>query len=82
MERISITLEDDLKFELNTQIPKGERARFVANAIRYALEQNKRQQALDYLLSFKPYKGHKDSAETIRDIREERSQIVGQRSKG
>lgn len=82
MERLSITLEDDLKQLLNTQVPKGERARFVANAIRFALEDKKKRQALDYLLALPAYPSQQDSTEVLRDIREERTETVYQRSQG
>ncbi|MEZ5536015.1 MAG: hypothetical protein R3F02_10365 [Thiolinea sp.] len=81
MERLSITLEDDLKHQLDTQVPKGERARFVANAIRHALEEKKRKQALDYLLAFKTYPSPKDSSKILQEIREERTETVYQRSR-
>jgi metal-responsive CopG/Arc/MetJ family transcriptional regulator len=80
MERLSITLEDELKQQLDTQVPKGERARFVANAIRNALEEKKKQQALDYLLAFETYSSHQDSTEILQEIREERTETVYQRS--
>lgn len=80
MERLSVTLEDELKQQLDTQIPKGERARFVANAIKHALEEKKKQQALDYLLAFKSHSSQQNSTEILQEIREERTETVYQRS--
>lgn len=79
MQRISITLDDRLKDQLDSVIPKGERARFVADAIQKALDDWQRQQALLMLENFKRFKVESDSVETLRRIREERADYLVER---
>jgi len=71
MERISIPIDDGLKKLLDAQVPRGERARFVVQAIQTALEERKRKDALSYLLAIKPIKRPQDAVETLRAIRAE-----------
>jgi metal-responsive CopG/Arc/MetJ family transcriptional regulator len=79
MQRISITLDDTLKDQLDNTIPKGERARFVAEAIQQALENWHRQQALTMLQGIKRFKVAKDSVETLRGIRQARVDYLATR---
>lgn len=79
MQRISITLDDTLKDQLDNIIPKGERARFVADAIQKALDDWQRQQALLMLENFKRFKVDNDSVATLRKIREERADYLTER---
>jgi metal-responsive CopG/Arc/MetJ family transcriptional regulator len=79
MQRISITLDDTLKHQLDNAIPKGERARFVADAIQKALEDWQRKQALDMLNNIRRFKVQGDSVEMLRKIREERADYLATR---
>ena len=79
MQRISITLDDALKNQLDSIIPKGERARFVADAIQKALEDWQRQQALEMLKNFKRFKVQEDSVEMLRKIRSKRADYLAER---
>lgn len=70
MQRLSITIDDTIKQELDTIAPKGERAAFVSKAIKKAIEDYHAQQALKKILDFKPYKIEQDSIEILREVRE------------
>lgn len=74
MQRISITIEDHLKAELDNIAAKGERAAFISQAIQKAVDDWHKQQALKIILDFKPYKVKQDSVEVLRELREERAQ--------
>lgn len=76
MQRISITIDDHLKTELDTIAAKGERAAFIGQAIQKAVDEWHKQQALDKVLNFKPYKINQDSVEVLREVREGRIQQV------
>ena len=77
MQRMSITIDDHIKHELDIIAPKGERASFVSKAIKRAIEDWYKQRALDKLLSFKPYKINKDSVDVLREVREGRvNQVI------
>jgi metal-responsive CopG/Arc/MetJ family transcriptional regulator len=76
MQRISITLDDKLKTELDQTIPKGERAAFVAKAIANQLATRGKQQAVDMLKSFPRFRVNKSSVEVVRQIREERAEYL------
>ncbi|SCN47083.1 hypothetical protein BAZMOX_12464_2 [methanotrophic endosymbiont of Bathymodiolus azoricus (Menez Gwen)] len=76
MQRISITIEDDLKAELDNIAAKGERAAFISQAIQKAIDDWHKQQALKKILNFKPYKINRDSVEVLREVRDGRVQQV------
>jgi len=76
MQRISITIDDYLKDELDNITAKGERASFIAQAIKKAIEEWHRKQALEKIMQFKPYKINKDSLDVLEDVREGRIQQV------
>lgn len=76
MQRISITIDDALKAELDVIAGKGERAAFINQAIQKAVEDWHKQQALKTILNFKPYKVSQDSVEILHELREERTQQV------
>ena len=69
MQRISITIEDHLKAELDNIAAKGERAAFISQAIQKAVDDWHKQQALKIILDFKPYKVKQDSVEVLRELR-------------
>lgn len=50
MQRISITIDDYLKQELDNIAAKGERASFITKAIKKAIEEWHRQQALEKIM--------------------------------
>jgi hypothetical protein len=76
MQRISITIDDHLKADLDNIAAKGERAAFISQAIQKAVDEWHKQQALDKILNFKPYKINQDSVEVLREVREGRIQQV------
>ncbi|SHE23765.1 hypothetical protein [methanotrophic endosymbiont of Bathymodiolus puteoserpentis (Logatchev)] len=76
MQRISITIEDDLKAELDNIAVKGERAAFINQAIQKAIDDWHKQQALKKILNFKPYKINRYSVEVLREVRDGRAQQV------
>ncbi|BCG64698.1 MAG: hypothetical protein methR_P2490 [Methyloprofundus sp.] len=76
MQRISITINDHLKTELDAIAAKGERAAFISQAIQKAVTDWHKQQALKKILNFKPYKVNQDSAEILHELREQRIQQV------
>ena len=76
MQKISITIDDYLKDELDTITAKGERAAFITEAIKRAVDDWHKQRALEKILTFKPYKIDQDSVEVLREVREGRVQQV------
>lgn len=76
MQRLSITIDDYLKDELDNITAKGERAAFINQAIKKAIDDWHKQRALEKILSFKPYKINQDSVEVLREVREGRVQQV------
>jgi metal-responsive CopG/Arc/MetJ family transcriptional regulator len=70
MQRLSITIADQLKTELDNIAAKGERAAFINQAIQKAVDEWHKQKALEKILNFKPYKINQDSVEVLREIRE------------
>ncbi len=76
MQRISITIDDDLKTELDAIAAKGERAAFISQAIQKAVNDWHKQQALQEILNFKPFKVKQDSVEVLHELREKRTQQV------
>ena len=74
MQRISITIDDYLKSELDNIAAKGERAAFISQAIQKAVDDWHKQQALKKILNFKPYKINQDSVEVLREVRDGRVQ--------
>lgn len=76
MQKISITIDDYLKDELDTITAKGERAAFITEAIKKAVDDWHKQRALEKILTFKPYKINQDSLEVLREVREGRVQQV------
>ncbi len=79
MQRISITIDDNLKHKLDDTVPKGERAAFVSKAIEKELIAREKQEAIDYLLNFKRYKVDKPSVEIVREMRSERADYLASR---
>jgi len=76
MQKISITIDDYLKNELDSITAKGERAAFITEAIKKAVDDWHKQRALEKILTFKPYKINQDSVEVLREVREGRVQQV------
>jgi len=76
MQKISITIDDYLKDELDTITAKGERAAFITEAIKKVVNDWHKQRALEKILTFKPYKINQDSVEVLREVREGRVQQV------
>lgn len=76
MQRISITIDDGLKDELDSIAAKGERAAFISQAIKKAVDDWHKQKALEKILTFKPYKIDQDSVDVLREAREARVQQV------
>ncbi|MEC4749448.1 hypothetical protein [Methylomicrobium sp. Wu6] len=76
MQRISITIDDRLKAELDDITGKGERAAFISQAIQKAVDDWHKQQALKKILDFKPYKIDQDSVDVLREVRADRIQQV------
>ena len=76
MPRISITIDDHLKDELDLIAAKGERAAFIGLAIKKAVDDWHKQQAFDKILTIKPYQISQYSVEVLREVREGRVQQV------
>ncbi|MCK5871959.1 MAG: hypothetical protein KAG26_03950 [Methylococcales bacterium] len=81
MQRISITIDDYLKHELDNITPKGERASFITAAIKNAIDDWHKQRALEKILAFKPYKINQNSIDILRDVRTGRINQVIENSK-
>lgn len=69
MQRISITIDDYLKDELDSIAGKVERAAFISQAIKKAVDDWHKQRALEKILTFKLYKINQDSVEVLREGR-------------
>jgi metal-responsive CopG/Arc/MetJ family transcriptional regulator len=82
MQKISITLDDYLKDELDAITVKGEKAAFITQAIKKAVEDWHKQRALEKILTFKAYKINQDSVEVLREVREGRVHQVIEATRG
>ena len=74
MQRISVTINEQLKQELDSITAKGEGINKSIKPIEIAIQDWHKQQALKKLLDFKPYKSDKNSVDVLRQIRIQRSQ--------
>lgn len=72
MQRISVTLPDEVVDVFYTKIEKGHRSKFIADAIRAALHKEEKLQAYQSLANFTPFTIEEDSTEGLRQIRENR----------
>ncbi len=79
MQRMSITIDDDLKRDLDNIAPKGERAAFVSNAIAKEIEAQKKHEAVEMLKNFKRFKVKESSVELVRKVRQDRVDYVANR---
>ncbi len=69
----TFTLPEDVSAELDVCIPNKERSKFIARTLRDALQERKRQAALNVLENITPQKipaGKKGVVEALRDIRQ------------
>ena len=69
----TFTLPEDVSEQLDENVPNKERSKFIAVTLREALQERKRQAALDALNAIKPRKipaGKKGVVEALRDIRQ------------
>ncbi|MBF0287446.1 MAG: hypothetical protein HQM14_06475 [SAR324 cluster bacterium] len=70
MQRISVTLPDDVVQRFHAKVEKGERSKFITNAIKEALQKEEKWKAFQSLTQFKPFAVFRDSTEVLREIRE------------
>ena len=70
MRRITVTLPEDLVRHLDESVAKGERSRFVAEALAQAFAREGKQEAFRKLASFKPFKVKGSSVEALRSLRQ------------
>lgn len=73
MQKLSVSIPDDLRHLLYERVPKGKRAGFVSNAIAEALAKQERLAAFQELEEFEPFDVERDSVEVLREVREERN---------
>jgi len=73
MQRISVTLPDNIAESFYFKISKGDRSRFVAAAIESALNKDNKRQAYQVLEDYVPYQVERNSVDVLRDIRQKRS---------
>jgi metal-responsive CopG/Arc/MetJ family transcriptional regulator len=69
MQRITVTLPDELARQFSDTVDKGERSRFVADALTEALAKKERQKAFHALKAFQPFRVQENSVEVLRSIR-------------
>ncbi len=76
MQRISVTLPDDLAKTFYQEISKGERSQFVIQAIADSLRRGKKRHAFESLKQFKPFSTDQDSTDILSKIRDSRGKQV------
>ncbi len=72
MQRISVTLPEDVVKRFHAKVAKGERSKFIKNAIEEALQKEEKWKAFQSLKQFKPFVVSRNSTEVLREIREKR----------
>ena len=78
--RLHITLDEELVADLDRIVGARERSRFIACALRRAIDERERSQALETALGSIPDSGHgwdTDPAAWVRAQRTERDQLAG-----
>lgn len=79
-ERAAFTLSADIKAELERNVPKSKRSRFVERAIADALLQHAKRRALDAIKTAPAFPiGNQDSVEILGRIRAERAATLTDR---
>ena len=81
MQRISVTLPEDLAEVFYTKVAKGERSKFITNAIKEALNKEEKWQAFQSLKNFTPFNVSSDSTEMLRKIRDTRQEELAKKGK-
>ncbi len=74
MQKLTISLPDDVANSLTFFVKKGKKSDFVAGAIREKLRAEAKRQAYKEVAKLHPVKIKQDSIEVLRKIREERSE--------
>ena len=69
MQRISITIPEDIAILFNKKVAKGERSNFIARALKEALLKEGKWQSFEAVRDFKPFEVSKDSTEVLAEIR-------------
>lgn len=70
--RLHITLDDDLVAELDRRVARGQRSRFIAEAVRRALEDQWRWERIEAALGSIPDEGHDWDADPAGWVRAQR----------
>ena len=79
MQRISITLPEKIAELFYAKVTKGDRSKFIANAIKEALNKEEKWQAYQSLVNFKPFDVSEESTEVLRKIRKSRQEKVAKK---
>lgn len=69
----TFSLPEDVSEQLDKNVPNKERSKFIALTLREALQERKRQAALDVLRGIQPQKipaGKKGVVDALRDVRQ------------
>jgi metal-responsive CopG/Arc/MetJ family transcriptional regulator len=69
----TFSLPEDISEQLDKNVPNKERSKFIALMLREALQERKRQAALDVLRGIQPQKipvGKKGVVDALRDVRQ------------
>ena len=69
MQRISVTLPDEIIDRFYKKVGKGGRSKFIAKALEDALKKEEKLKAFQSLVQFKPFSVSRDSTEVLREIR-------------
>lgn len=81
MQRISVTLPEDVAELFYTKVAKGNRSKFIADAIKKALSKEEKLLAFQSLVNFAPFDVSKESTEVLREIRKSRQEEVAKKGK-
>jgi Arc/MetJ family transcription regulator len=71
--RLHISLDDDLVAELDQRVAPRDRSRFIGEAVRQALAEAERADALEAALGAIPDTGHEWDADPAKWVREQRT---------
>ena len=79
MQRISVTLPDKVAESFYARVSKGDRSRFIAEAIEDALNKEAKLQAFQSLKRFKPFDVPEESVKTLKKIRTSRQERLAKK---
>ncbi len=76
MQRVSFTLPEKLAVRFFAVVAKGDRSKFVADAIAETLNKEEKMRTFQALANFEPFDGAEESSGVLRKIRASRQAYI------